>query len=58
MTKTNTKTKTMTQTNTFRDYLVTFEIFDQSVEETLPDPQKDNDKNKHKDMDIFKTFLH
>ena len=30
---------------------VTFEIFDQSDEETWPDQQKDNDKDKYKDKD-------
>ena len=30
---------------------VTFEIFVQSDEETWPDQQKDNDKDKYKDKD-------
>ena len=30
---------------------MTFEIFDQSDEETWPDQKKDNDKNKYKDKD-------
>ena len=31
--------------------LVTFETFDQGDEETWPDQQKDNDKDKYKDKD-------
>ena len=31
--------------------LVTFETFDQSDEETRPDPKKDNDKDKYRDKD-------
>ena len=30
---------------------MTFETFDQSDEETWPDQQKDNDKEKYKDKD-------
>ena len=34
-----------------RHRLVTFETFDQSDEETRPDPKKDNDKDKYRDKD-------
>ena len=51
-------TKTNTMTNTFREHpqrvpqrLVTFETFDQSDKETLPDQRKDNDKDKYNEKD-------
>ena len=34
--------------------LLTFETFDQSDEETWPDQQQDNDKDKYKDKDNVK----
>ena len=38
-------------TNERPQRLVSFETFDQSDEETWPDPKKDNDKDKYKDKD-------
>ena len=34
--------------------IVTFEAFDKSDEETWPDQQNDNDKDKANDNDIFR----